>query len=715
MNLSRGLLRALPALLLFFSLAGSACPDAAGFVQEPAPAVPPGLVNAGFEETDGEGRLPTGWHCSPQGLESRWSFSTQEADPASGARALRIDASQNRGSDGLFGNCSQSIDAAPWRGKRVRFRAAVRIAPSGSGGQAQLWFRVDRQPGRGGQAATAFFDNMDDRPIRDTTWQHHEIVAEIAGDAARIHLGMIVIGQLTAWIDDTSLESVPAGTPTTGAGLSGNGEDPQQPFFVWWLVLPMAALVLLAAAFLAGGSLGRFAFRFTLVYWLLYALPRPVMSVVPDGGYQLAQRYQQVLVEPPVRWVASRVLGIEKTLVLPGGSGDTTFNHVQLLICFGVALGTAAAWTVLAGIGARRQRKNPQRAGEPAAAGGSPELKQPERPTCYPWLKDLLRSYLRYVLAFEMLGYGLAKVISEGNQFPLLAVEQLNQTWGDSSPMHVLWSFMGASRPYTVFAGLAEVAAGLLLVWRRTALAGAVVAMAVMANVVLLNFCYDVPVKQFSLHLLAMAFTIALPDAGRLWNVFVRNRPAAGATLRPPWAGGWKVWPARMVQAWMIVVGVGLPVWGTLRSEWFSERGTEKIPPLIGSWQVLSMERDGHPLRESDGGESLWERMTLIRYSAAMTGGQGAKDVFLIRRVDATAASGSLRIAENGESIAFTPASGLIPETMQVADGESGRLVLSGVLADGGQLQVRLQRIDRGDFLLNRRGFRWISERPYNR
>src|ERR1044071_6897724 len=97
---------------------------------------------------------------------------------------------------------------------------------------------------------------------------------------------------------------------------------------------------------------------------------------------------------------------------------------------------------------------------------------------------------------------------------------------GGTSPMRLMWAFMGYSLPYTVFAGLAEVTGGVLLLWRRTATLGALVVAIVMTNVVLMNLCYDVPVKLFSTLLLVFAIAIGLPDARRLLGA-VLGRAAA--------------------------------------------------------------------------------------------------------------------------------------------------------------------------------------------
>ena len=38
----------------------------------------------------------------------------------------------------------QAFDGTPYRGKRVRFRAAVKVSVPEGDNRAQMWFRVDR-------------------------------------------------------------------------------------------------------------------------------------------------------------------------------------------------------------------------------------------------------------------------------------------------------------------------------------------------------------------------------------------------------------------------------------------------------------------------------------------------------------------------------------------------------------------------------------------
>src|SRR5258708_21145416 len=108
-----------------------------------------------------------------------------------------------------------------------------------------------------------------------------------------------------------------------------------------------------------------------------------------------------------------------------------------------------------------------------------------------------------------MVDYGWHKIMPV--QFPPPGPDRLLVAYGDSSPMGLLWTFMGASKPYVMFSGLIEVAGGLLLLFRRTSLLGGLLSAAVLTNVVLMNFCYDVPVQLYSSRLLVMAVLYVAP------------------------------------------------------------------------------------------------------------------------------------------------------------------------------------------------------------
>src|SRR6202035_2551729 len=178
----------------------------------------------------------------------------------------------------------------------------------------------------------------------------------------------------------------------------------------------------------------RALFRFVFAYLVLYNFPFP-LDYIPYVG-MIASPYQE-LWNALVPWVGRHLFHADAS-VLPNGSGDTTYNYVQVFCFLAIA---SIVWTI-------RDRKRAH----------------------YARLHEGLRIYVRFALAAAMISYGAGKVIK--SQFPDPSLDRLLQPYGDASPMGLVWTFMGSSTAYTFFAGAAEMIGGLLLTVRRTTLLG---------------------------------------------------------------------------------------------------------------------------------------------------------------------------------------------------------------------------------------------------
>ncbi len=165
----------------------------------PKPSEPAKPKNLGLEEGD-LGGVPTDWIFPDVCEKGGYKLALSDDKPFAGKRCAVL--SRKEGSGEAFGNILQMVDATGYRGKRVRFRAAVRADVGGGGNQVMLWFRVDAAKGMG------FFDNMADRPITSKEWKHYEIIGDIADDAESIVFGMMLIGNGSAALDDVSFEIV---------------------------------------------------------------------------------------------------------------------------------------------------------------------------------------------------------------------------------------------------------------------------------------------------------------------------------------------------------------------------------------------------------------------------------------------------------------------------------------------------------------------------
>jgi C-terminal processing protease CtpA/Prc len=162
------------------------------FAAGPAPA------NLDFE-SGAPGEVPPGW-ISPT-VQFGYTAAITTDSPKQGKQCVLVSGKPRATESGTpaFGNVMQSIDAAAYRGMRVRLRAAVRV--QGEDANAALWMRVDRPAKQLG-----FFDNMGDRPIGSAEWAYYEITGDIEPDAETLNFGMILHAEGSAWLDDVTLE-----------------------------------------------------------------------------------------------------------------------------------------------------------------------------------------------------------------------------------------------------------------------------------------------------------------------------------------------------------------------------------------------------------------------------------------------------------------------------------------------------------------------------
>ena len=309
----------------------------------------------------------------------------------------------------------------------------------------------------------------------------------------------------------------------------------------------------------------RFAFRFVFCYFAMFGI-----AMLFDVG-TAPRAVSAALTTPLIRLTGRTVFGLTDE-----PNAGVPWALAQQLSAFVVALVAAVVWTIVS--------------------------RRSEYRRLFGWMHLILR----YYVAIIMLIYGAFKVVD--TQFPPPTLETLSQPVGALGPMGLLWTFMGYSVPYATFGGLGEVVGAILLFFRRTTTLGALIVMAVMANVALLNYAYDVPVKQLSLNLVFASLVLAMPDARRLFDVFVLTRPSDVADqsfVLPRWLA--KV--RRFAKPVIVVVAIAGPLVAStvIRLRLF------KQPPLFGIYEVARFTRNGTtppPLRTDS---TQWRRVFFSR------------------------------------------------------------------------------------------------------
>jgi hypothetical protein len=339
----------------------------------------------------------------------------------------------------------------------------------------------------------------------------------------------------------------------------------------------------------------RLVVRFVTAYLVLYNLPFPLNALPASVSEKLLAPYVGFW-HATASLVAARLFSIQLT-VFENGSGDTTYNFVQVFCLAVLAGAVTVGWTL-----AFRKRATPEA------------------------LRRWSYTYLSLSLAFEMALYGASKVFP--GQFPPLTLDRLVQPIGNASPMGLLWTFMGASRGFAMLTGATEMLGGVLLTIRRTRLLGALVCCVVMTVVFALNLCYDVPVKLFSGHLLFMAGFIALPHFRRMLDFFVLNRPVAAEPAPPPISNP-KIRRAATVGYVLLACWIPVyPLW-EVYADTVQDRTYSSPSPLYGIWRVDELVADPLGGRSPAANEFRWKRVIFdLEYYLAVQHQDDGREVF---------------------------------------------------------------------------------------
>jgi hypothetical protein len=404
----------------------------------------------------------------------------------------------------------------------------------------------------------------------------------------------------------------------------------------------------------------RIVFRFLCAYLLLYTLGTSWLELIFKPVWNVMDI-----------WLSVHLFHLSGQVVKPvrTGSGDTALDYVQVFSCLVLAALAALAWSVI-----DRKRQNYRRADA--------------------WL----RIWIRYTLALTLLTYGFGKVFPL--QFGKLGVSRLFETYGESSPMGLLWTFMAASVPYTMFGGLMEFIPGLLLFFRRTAIVGALMATAVMLNVVMLNFCYDVPVKLYSMNLFFMALFLVAPYFHSIGNLLVLRRATEPPNLHELHFHNRRVQMA--ATAIKVVFVAGVVALGFVQG-W---RGYQHFvlnppkPPLYGAWDVETFTRDGVDVPPSTNEAGRWKRLIAEYPMTAALQNMDDRRIWLRTQYDAP--HSRVTIGADAKSV------------FSYSQPDSNHLVMQGTWMNQ-PVVIRLKKVDTSKLLLINRGFHWISQYPFNR
>lgn len=415
----------------------------------------------------------------------------------------------------------------------------------------------------------------------------------------------------------------------------------------------------------------RIGFRFVFSYFFLYIAPGPVGSLGVGGVPSSYHGVFSGMWHQVVPWVGNSLLGLNGRLAeIPNGSGDQLYDYVLIVCIFAAAVIVTVVWSLL-------------------------DRKRKEYHQLYQWL----RLFMRLSVAATMMIYGASKLLPM--QFADISLGKLIDPLGHLSPMGLLWSFMGYSRAYQFFGGAGEMLGGLLLVVPRFSTLGALVSLGVLSNVLMLNLCYDVPRKIFTIHLMVWCIFLVLPDTKRILNLFIFNRTAEPATAVPFLKDKQLNRGVLLLQylygAASLAIAFQICYAPALRNQ------ARVVAPLRGIWSVEQFVSNDVPMPLLVAEKERWHHVIF-----------DAPDVLTIQPMQGNLQVYALKLGQDGKNLTISSFDPRLQGAFTLEAGDPDRMSMTGHI-NGQSISATLRRVDLSDtseFLLTNRGFHWINPAP---
>jgi hypothetical protein len=301
-------------------------------------------------------------------------------------------------------------------------------------------------------------------------------------------------------------------------------------------------------------------FRFVFTYLCLYLYP---LSSTLGWFWWFWVRWEGRTYEWPwkqvVPWVAANIFHVNHPVTSMDG-GDTAYDHIKVFCFIVIAAVVTLIWSAL-----DQKRAN------------------------YSKLFQWTRWYVRAVLAFTMIGFGMFKVIPVQSPFPDLLT--LMQPFGDIATDRLFWTFLGSSASYMVFAGIVETSGGILLLIPGLTTLGALVSLGALVAVLTQSGFHNVSVKLGVVNLIVLDLFLIMPAVPGLLNMLVFNRTVEPERRQPLSRHRWINYAA-----WLVPWAFGLYfiVSGTFtyRHE-LQMRSDAHTIPVYGIWKVTEFIADG--------------------------------------------------------------------------------------------------------------------------
>ena len=231
-----------------------------------------------------------------------------------------------------------------------------------------------------------------------------------------------------------------------------------------------------------------------------------------------------------------------------------------------------------------------------------------------------IRVVVRYRAGIGIIGFGFTKLFPTQMPYPSLGL--LNSNFGDFTAQKIYWLSVGIVPWYQVFGGIVEILAGALLFFRRTTTFGAILLIAALGDITLVNYAYDGGVHVYAFYFVALGLFLVAGDIPKLYHLLILEKYTVPVRIYPDLRKpAWK-YTRIGLKVLTFVIFFGVMTYTEIMNfkyDPYKQPATAGVKNLRGNYQVTAFKINGkvipyNPLDSTRWQEATFENWTTLTF-----------------------------------------------------------------------------------------------------
>jgi hypothetical protein len=227
-----------------------------------------------------------------------------------------------------------------------------------------------------------------------------------------------------------------------------------------------------------------------------------------------------------------------------------------------------------------------------------------------------LRVVVRYRAGIGIIGFGFTKLFPTQMPYPSLGL--LNSNFGDYTAQKIYWLSVGIVPWYQVFGGIVEIAAGVMLLFRKTATFGALLLVGALGDITFVNYAYDGGVHVYAFYFVFLALFLLADDIPKLYNLLILERYTVPFHIYPDFRKPWLKYTRIGLKALTFLIFFVILTYTEVinfKYDPYKQPSTAGIKQLRGNYHVTQFKINGQDIPYNPLDSTRWQEATFENWT----------------------------------------------------------------------------------------------------